>query len=147
MSRRRRSREEDSPPTFFLDECFAIPDLVEALRPHVPVQIFFDHFEPGTADQDWLPVVGANGWFVLTCDVQIRWRPHELEALERAGVGAFMVRAKGQRSAELVTAVVSAMPRMLKVARSRRRPFVCALHVSDGSLKLKRGGARRGGPR
>ena len=49
-----------------------------------------DEFDQGTPDQEWLPVVGARGWVVLTKDGRLRFRPLEKEALIAANVRVFV---------------------------------------------------------
>ena len=121
--------------------------LVAALRQHATVEIFFDHFNRGTADDIWIPNVAARGWFIITRDTRIRWRRVELDALERSGAGVFVVRGKALSGAGLIDAVLAALPKIKAAAQTRRRPFVCAVHATDGRLEWKVGGKRRGAGR
>lgn len=58
------------------------------------VERFDDHFAPITPDIEWLRKVGQNGWYVLTHDKKIQYRPHEQEAVMDAGVGLFVLIGK-----------------------------------------------------
>jgi hypothetical protein len=139
-------RRQPSEPTFFLDENLAMDSLADALRPHVLLETFHAHFARGVEDAVWLPEAAARGWFVLTRDGRLRWRPHEVAAVKAAGAAVFVLRGKDLTGAAIVESVVAAVPALKKVASTRRRPFVCAFH-RDGRLDFKLGGERRGGPR
>ena len=45
------------------------------------VETHDSHFSHGTKDVEWLPAVGRNGWFVLSRDKRIRYRPNEQAAV------------------------------------------------------------------
>ena len=67
-------------PTLFLDECLGARDVAEALRSvGATVEILLDHFDTGTPDEEWLPVIGQREWVLLTKDKLIRKvvRDHE----------------------------------------------------------------------
>jgi hypothetical protein len=81
------------------------------------VHVLRDVFPPGTADEEWLPVVGRAGWVVLTKDKWIRRREVERQALLRAGVAAFVLTAGEMTGAEMAQAFADACPRIRKVAR------------------------------
>lgn len=55
-------------------------------------------FARGTPDEDWLPVVGSNGWTVLMRDKRIRYRRPERERLIEHGVKAFCLTASGNQT-------------------------------------------------
>jgi len=42
-------------------------------------------------DEEWLPVVGAKRWVLLTHDRAMRYRSRERDAIMRHGVRAFML--------------------------------------------------------
>ena len=44
----------------------ALPAALRALG--VRVHTLSEKFPPGTADVDWLPIVGARGWILITKD-------------------------------------------------------------------------------
>jgi len=61
-----------------------------------------------------------------------------------AGVGAFILTARGLTGAEMGQALSAALPRMRNVANKRTRPFVATV-TATGSIAIVLGGARRGG--
>lgn len=48
----------------------------------------------GTADVDWMPVIGRNGFVVITRDRRIRSRPAELEAYYAHGIRSIWIGTK-----------------------------------------------------
>ena len=140
----RRAAEQ---PTFFIDRSLGAHDVAEALRAAgATVEIHDAHFAQATTDVTWLGEVGARGWVVVTKDSRIRRHPLELQALEAAGVAAFMLTATGVGGAEMARILVAALPRMLSLVHTRTRPFIATISGS-GKIDVIRGGARRGGVR
>jgi hypothetical protein len=101
------------------------------------IELHDDHFAQGTPDDEWLPVVGAKGWVVLTKDTRIRHRPNEKEALLRGGVRAFAFTSGSLSGAEMADAIVKALPRMMKILASHPRAFIARITAtSDVAILL-----------
>ncbi len=66
-------------------------DLVYPGHPNCPI-------DRGTADEDWLPVVGENDWSVLMRDKRIRTRKPERSRLMAHGVRAFCLTGSGNQT-------------------------------------------------
>jgi PIN like domain len=148
---RRRSRKRSAASStakrlesavFYLDESIYSRVLAEALekagaqirRPGIDVPF-------GTADAEWLRLVGAQGWIVLMRDQRARHRPLELEALRAARVAAFVLTA-GQASAQQSADVISSkLQKIVNISTSEPRPFVYTLSAGGAlaRLKLRRG--------
>ena len=138
-------RPPTEPTTFFIDRSLGAHDVADALRAAgAAVEIHDAHFSQATPDVTWLAEVGARGWVVLTKDSRIRRHPLELQALEAAGVAAFMLTATGVNGAEMASTLVATLPRMLSLVRTRARQFIATISAR-GKVDLIRGGARRGG--
>src|SRR5438094_509593 len=76
-------------PTFFIDRSlgrFVAQKLREA---GATVEHHDVHFAENTPDVQWLEVVGARGWIVLTKDKAIRRDPLERRAVEAAKLRFF----------------------------------------------------------
>lgn len=110
----------------FLFDAHMPPGLVEALTvlgesaEHVN-----SIFAPATPDETWIRYAGERGWCVITRDVNITRKPHELAALREGGVGAFFL-LPGKRSPNLCTVIQTIIrhwPEIKRVARAERRPF------------------------
>lgn len=79
------------PLTLFLDESLDSDSIARALEAAgAKVERLTKHLPKGTDDQTWLALAGSLGWVVLTRDKRIRYRQLERQALESAGVRAFV---------------------------------------------------------
>lgn len=134
-------------PVLFIDRSLGAHDVADALRAAGEcVEVHDDHFAPNTADVTWLADVGARGWIVVTKDSHIRRHPLELQALESAGVAAFMLTATAVTGVDMARILLAALPRLHALVRTRARPFIATI-TARGQVTLIRGGARRGGVR
>lgn len=137
----------DAPLTFFVDRSLGAHDVSDALlTAGALVEIHDDHFAPDTLDAVWLAEVGARGWVVLTKDNRIRRHPLELQALLAADVAAFMLTATDLTGADMGRLLVTALPKLTQLVRSRARPFIATIS-RQGQVTIIQGGARRGGVR
>src|SRR5450759_5020528 len=84
------TKRRDEEPTFFVDASMGRSLGRRLAAEGLRVVLHDDEFEQGTPDQEWLPVVGARGWVVLTKDSRLRFRPLEKEALIAANVRVFV---------------------------------------------------------
>jgi len=138
-------RPPTEPPTFFVDRCLGSSDVPNALRQAgARVEIHDDHFAQDALDTDWLPIVGAKGWILLTRDKRIRRRELEKQALMSAGIGAFFLSGTEMTGEDMAQAFVAALSEMSHVVEKRVRPFIAYVSRS-GDISMKIGGARRGG--
>ena len=101
-----------------------------------------DHFDQRTDDTVWLAAVAAKQWIVLTKDERIRFRPYELRALTSAGVRAFIVVCGNVRGVETAAILLKAMPRILRVLKSQRGPFVYRVYRNSTLQRDSLRGAR-----
>lgn len=50
-----------------------------------------DHFADIAKDEEWLTEIGRRGWYAITHDQRIRYKPNEKAAVMQAGVGLFVL--------------------------------------------------------
>jgi hypothetical protein len=91
------------------------------------VEIRGDHFAADAKDAEWLPVVGAKRWIVLTKDDRIRYREHEREALLASGVRAFVLTNRNLSGDEMASIFVQSLPKMGRIARRQHGAFIAAV--------------------
>jgi len=94
---------------------------------NVPFERHLDHFLRGAADEDWLPIVGKNGWVLLTCDKEIRYNLLEKRALEKHGVREFAFVSGNLSGQEMASVLESALPKIQSICRKFKPPFVAAI--------------------
>lgn len=86
-----------------------------------------DHFIDYTSDRDWLLEVGRRGWFAISKDRRIRYRPNERDAVMQAGVGLFLLIGNAPHSvlADNFAATISKIERFVQ---KNNRPFIAKVY-------------------
>ena len=111
---------------FFFDRSVGVK-IPQALRlldlPH-QVEFHEQHFKLDEKDDEWLPVVGTWGWFVIGQDYKYHRLPHELAALKQYSIGCFYLWGAEARKWETMRVFARAYDRIVSVAENTRRPFV-----------------------
>ena len=95
-----------------------------------------DHFDAAADDSEWLAHIGSKGWYPITRDDRIRYKPHEKRALKENEVGAFFLGGKNRSRCDLIQQLVRNWPRMKKFAARTDRPFAVQVPPSGAKLKV-----------
>jgi hypothetical protein len=105
---RRRGRQAEPPPEFFLDRSLGRHVVADALRAEgLAVQTLAERYpetEELVEDEVWIPEVTAAGLVILMKDDRIRRKPREQQAILESGARAFVVtnaNLTGEQLAEL----------------------------------------------
>ena len=110
--------------TFFIDRDLGnkiFPDILRSAG--ISIERHTDHFAQDAKDPEWIPAVGERGWFVVTHDHRMRYKPFELDAIMRSGLGLFVLRGHAP-VAELAENFLNTFERIRAVALSEQRPFI-----------------------
>jgi PIN like domain len=99
------------------------------------VEIHKDHFESRSRDDVWLPEVGRRGWAVITKDERFRSRQIEIAALLKSRSPAFVLSSGNTTGIENASAILIAMPQMLKLIARQPPPFIAKISAA-GTLKV-----------
>jgi hypothetical protein len=115
--------------TIYLDEnlCNAKTILEALMKLGIPFERHVVHFPRGTPDETWLPLVGKNGWVLLTTDKRIRYNSLEKRALEKNAVREFVFASGNMSAQEMAAAVEIALRKMQTICRRFQPPFVAAI--------------------
>lgn len=96
-------------------------------------------FGAGAKDVDWIPEVGKEKSCVITQDININRRKHELELYRKHKVGMFFLRGpskkKGLSIWQMVEAMAKNWPEISQKVYSEKRPFAYTFSLKG---KLKR---------
>ncbi len=101
----------------------------EGLRTGNPVTLKFIPHEFGKAakDQDWIREIGNSGGCVLTQDINIHRRKHEMELLREHNIGMFFLKGKSKKDGLSVWQMVETLAKnwldMIEIIYADRRPF------------------------
>lgn len=121
--------------TFFLDCCLGRHLVANTLRQAgYTVEVHHDHFPPDALDEEWLPVVGRNGWLALTKDEKISKRGIERRSVREHGVRLYALVGRRMTGGEMGDAFVRAAQRMLQAALDHRPPYIFKVY-RDGKLQ------------
>jgi len=126
------------PLVFFLDRNLGKNTVANVLRrAGFRAEVHDDHFEPDAPDEEWLPKVGERGWFVITKDQKIRYHNLEKLALQRAGVGAFVLVSKDLTGEQMGQILITAIPAMKRFIARTLRPFIAKITRDGKVLKFE----------
>jgi hypothetical protein len=142
-SKKPSAGSEHSPPqpeefVLFLDEnlCNSAAILETLNKLGIRFERHLDRFSRGAPDEEWLPVVGANGWILLTSDKKIRYNFLEKRALLKSRVREFVFVSGNMSGAEMAGALEMAFAKMQRMCRKFQPPFVAAL-TRAGEVHLR----------
>jgi PIN domain-containing protein len=93
-------------------------------------------FPPGTLDEVWLPLVGSEGWVLLTTDKRIRYNFLEKRALEENVVREFVFTSGNMSGQDMAAALELAIPKMIRLCGKLKPPFVAAI-TRTGEVHLR----------
>lgn len=120
--------------TFFFDNNLSI-HLVEGLKGFGENVVHLqDELSEAAPDEQWLTYIGQKGFFLITRDDHVRYRPAELEALRKHRVGAFFLGGKNRTRCQLIQQIVRNWPRIKECAGKTTRPFAFRVRPSGGKL-------------
>ena len=94
-----------------------------------------EKFSQDVKDIEWLPYIGENDMILVTRDVKIRYRPHEIHAIKEHNVGVFFLAGKNLTRCQHIQQLVRNWPRMKELAGKTKRPF--AFLVPSKGAKFK----------
>ena len=126
-------------PLLFIDRCAWSNRLGEALKSaSIPFTPHHEHFEQACLDVDWLPVVGKNGWVVITRDKNIRRKPNELQAFKDNNVLAIVL-SSGSSSqasaADTAKLLVELYPKLMRKIQAGKPPLMFSVTLM-GTISL-----------
>jgi hypothetical protein len=130
-----------SPPdslVIFLDEnhCNNKKILAVLANAAVRVERHLDHFARGTPDEEWLPIVGSNGWALLTTDKRIRYRTNERHAVIKHNVRMFYFSKNDLSGQQMASALEKALPEIRRICVRQAPPFFAAI-TKAGEVHLR----------
>ncbi len=84
-------------------------------------------FRSGELDEVWLPVVGREGWAVLTCDKRIRYNQLEREKIIEHGIREFVFTSGNLGGVQMGEILKKAIPSMKKTFFEYPAPFIATI--------------------
>ena len=120
---------------FFTDRDLGkqFPNLL--LQAGLTIKKHADHFADIAKDEEWLTEVGRRGWYAITHDQRIRYKPNEKAAVMQAGVGLFVLIGTAP-SSELARNFIVTLPKIKKFINEHSRPFIAKVYRPSEKAKL-----------
>lgn len=125
-----------------LAEGFQILQQPESLKTGIEIEVKFlpAEFDYGAKDFDWIPVVGKQEACVITQDININRKKHELELYRKHGVGMFFLRGPSKKQGLSIWQMVEALARnwsdITKAVQNQQRPFAFEIKLKGKMKKL-----------
>ena len=114
-------------PTFYVDRCLGKVVPAALREAGADVRIHDDHFAQEESDTDWIPIVSANGWVILTKDKNIRRTCGERGAVLAAEARVITLGFGNMRAADMAALFVSHLEAMEQLVALQSPPFVAVL--------------------
>jgi hypothetical protein len=130
--------DENIPP--HLAPGFQLIQGPESMKTGIPLEVKHlpDHFGYGSKDVDWIPELGRIKACVITRDIHLNRRKHEIELLKKYSLGVFFLKALTKKSGlsvwQMVEVLARNWPEITKIAVDEERPFGYEVYVT-GKLK------------
>lgn len=120
----------------FLDRALDFDSLYNALtQSGATVFRHRDHFADDAPDPVWLPIVGHQGWVVLTKDKAMQHSEIEKAAIRNARVSVFILVRSDLSGQEVSSIFVKALPAMLKLVQRYSPPFIARIYRDASVVK------------
>lgn len=130
--------DENIPP--HLAPGFDLIQKPESLKTGIPVEVMHlpVYFGYGTKDEDWIPELGKLKACVITRDIHLNRRKHEIELLKNHNLGVFFLKSQTKKSGlsvwQMVGMLAKSWPELVEFSVNEKRPFGYELYL-NGKLK------------
>jgi predicted nuclease of predicted toxin-antitoxin system len=121
--------------TYFLDRALgkSVGEALQALG--VNIEFHHDHFDPGSPDTEWLPIVSQRNWIVLTKDENIGRNLLEVQAIAHSN-GRVFILVSGNLSRQAMASIfVKAIDKIEKITQGNQAPFIAKIY-RNSTVKL-----------
>lgn len=133
--------DENMPP--HLAEGFHILQFPEGFKTNHILEVKYipTVFGTGAKDVDWIPEVGKEKACVITQDINIHRRKHELELFRKHKIGMFFLRGPNKKQGlsiwQMVEALAKNWPEISEKVHKEKRPFAYTFGLKGKLVNLK----------
>lgn len=129
------SRQRPETPAFFLDRNLGKHTIATRLRREgIRVEVHDDHLSPDAPDEEWVELVGREGWVAVTRDKNIRYRAVEISAIRKHSARVIVIRMKHATGPLMAELLVKERHRIARFVAKTKAPFVAGIS-RDGSVR------------
>lgn len=102
------------------------------------VEVHDDHFLKNTKDQDWLPIVAAKDWIILTSDKRILNRPLEIEAVRNSKAKLFVYSSSEMTGEAMSIGFLAAADKIKEIAMSSSNYLIVKVYQNGSIMEVKK---------
>ena len=125
-------------PVLFIDRCAWSQRLGDALKElGAPFIVHHDKFHPNGPDEEWLELVGREGWIALTRDKNIRRKPNEIAAYRRYKVIGFVLASGNASAADTAALVTRLYPKIIRKAKAVKPPAMFSITLAGTISQIR----------
>jgi hypothetical protein len=123
-----------------LAEGFHILQKPEGIKTGVDIEVKYipTVFGKGVADEEWIPQVGKEKGFVITQDINIGRRKHQIELYQKHGLGMFFLRGTSKKQGlsvwQMVETLTKSWQEITNIINTQKTPFAYQI-APKGKLK------------
>lgn len=89
-------------------------------------------------DEDWIPIVGKQGWPVITRDKHIRYKSSEASFLTKYAVGCFiLVYRQNMVVQDQIILIEKVFKRIISYSTQKKPPYIFAIDRNGGFHRRK----------
>lgn len=107
----------------------------------IEVKYIPEIFGAGAKDIDWIPEIGKDKACVITQDLNINRRKHELELYRKQKIGMFFLRGPSKKHGltvwQMVEALAKNWPAISEKVYNEKRPFAYSFGLRGKLVRLK----------
>jgi hypothetical protein len=104
------------------------PDTLK--KADIAIEKHTDHFADNAKDEEWLTAIGKRGWYAITFDRRIRYKPNEKAAVKKFGVGLFVLVGKSS-IVEHSRNFILTLPKIITFIDKNPPPFIAKIYCSE----------------
>lgn len=122
-------------PTLFLDRNLGKNIVAKHLRSAgISVEVHDDHLPLDAPDEQWIELVGRNGWVAVTKDEHLRYRASEYYSIQEHSAGVIVIRMRDATGPAIGEMLTKAIDRIARFAIETQPPFLAKIYA-NGTLR------------
>ena len=125
-------------PTFYVDECLDDDDFIDPIEDSGLLIVRHRKIlKQGATDKEWIEEVSAKGYFAITHDCAIGYKPYQVELVLKNGLGLFIIQPRKISHEQKGILVAQNKRKLLSFISRNSRPYIAKITKSDGVVGYK----------
>jgi predicted nuclease of predicted toxin-antitoxin system len=94
-----------------------------------------EYFARGAKDYEWLPLVGRNGWIILTKDEAMQHGEIERVVIKNSNARVFILVRGDLTGQEMAEIFVTSLSSILRIVKRHPAPFIAKIYRNGSVVK------------